>query len=188
MRFRYGVLAALVLWLSLPAWAQEPGVTAVQSELKKAPFLDAETTARLPAKTSLDILKRQGAWMEVKTADGKRGWVRMLNVRLGTGAGTKGDSLGGTLAGLGRAMNSQGTATTGIRGLSEEDLKNARPNPEEVKRMDKYDVNASEAQRFAAAGGLKSQTVDYLPAPKGESGGSSNSSSGFGNSRSSWGE
>lgn len=187
MRLRYKFLAALVFLLSWPVLAEEAGVTAAQTELKKTPFLDAETTARLPAKTSLEILKRQGAWMEIKTADGKRGWVRMLNVRLGTGAGTKGDSLGGTLAGLGRAMNSQGTATTGIRGLSEEDLKNARPNPEEVSRMDKYDVSAAEAQRFAAAGGLKSQTVDYLSAPKGVSSSGSSGSS-FGNPRSSWGE
>lgn len=187
MSYRNKVLAVLALCLSFSAWAGESGVTAVPTELKKSPFLDAATTAQLPAKTALEIVKRQGAWMQVKTADGKNGWVRMLNVRLGAGGSTAGAGLGGTLAGLGRALNGEGTATTGIRGLSEEDLQNARPNPEEVKRMDKYDVTAAEAKRFAAAGGLKPQTVDYLPAPKGSSGGSNNSN-GFGNPRSAWGE
>ncbi len=187
MSYRNKVLAVLALCLSCSAWAGESGVTAVQTELKKSPFLDAATTARLPAKTALEILKRQGAWMQVKTADGKNGWVRMLNVRLGSGGGTASAGLGGTLAGLGRALNGEGTATTGIRGLSEEDLQNAKPNPEEVKRMDKYDVTAAEAKRFATAGGLKPQSVEYLPAPRGGSG-SDSGNSGFGNPRSAWGE
>lgn len=176
-----------VLLLPLAGWAQEAGVTAVQTDLKKTPFLDGETLAALPAKTALSVQKRQGAWMQVKTADGKQGWVRMLSVRLGDGsAKPSGGSVGGTLAGLNRSLSGEGVATTGVRGLSEEDLKRSRPNPEEVARMDKFDVSAAEAKKFARAGGLKPQQLDYLPAPAGLSSGSS--ASGSGNSKSSWGE
>ena len=53
--------------------------------------------------------------------------------------------------------------TTGVRGLSEEDLKNAQPNPEEFEKLEKYAVNKSKAEKFARDAKLKNQQLDYLP-------------------------
>lgn len=151
---------------ALSAWA-ETGQTVKATDLKKTPFTDAETVASLPENTTVDILKRQGPWMQVKT-NGKEGWVRMLSLRMGNGAKSDGS---GTAAGLGGLLNiartgsSGNTVATGVRGLTKEELANAQPNPEEMRKLKQYTVSAKEAKAFAAAGGLKSQQVEYLKAP-----------------------
>lgn len=156
------LVAALAFGLACAAWA-ETGQTVKTTDLKKTPFADAETVASLPENTAVEILKRQGPWMQVK-ANSKEGWVRMLSLRLGDGS-AKGS---GTAAGLGGLLNiartgsSGNTVATGVRGLTKEELANAQPNPEEMSKLKQYTVTAKEARAFAAAGGLKAQTVEYL--------------------------
>ena len=58
------------------------------------------------------------------------------------------------------------TATMGVRGLSEADLENARPDTEELKQLKENSVSDKTAQKFARAGGLKAQKVRVLPKPK----------------------
>jgi len=67
------------------AWAQQ-GYTIREVDVKKEPFNDAATLAKLPENTQLTITKRQGAWMEV-TSVKANGWIRMLSVRLGEPGG-----------------------------------------------------------------------------------------------------
>lgn len=160
------LFAILALGLACAAWA-ETGQTVKATDLKKTPFADAETVASLPENTAVEILKRQGPWMQVK-ANGKEGWVRMLSLRMGDGAKSNG---GGTAAGLGGLLNiartgsSGNTVATGVRGLTKEELANAQPNPEEMAKLKQYTTGAKEARAFAAAGGLKAQQVDYLKPP-----------------------
>jgi ABC-type Fe3+ transport system substrate-binding protein len=52
--------------------------------------------------------------------------------------------------------------TTGIRGLSEEQLKNTKPNPQALQAAKRYVVSREAAQRYAAEGKLHAQSVDYL--------------------------
>ena len=52
---------------------------------------------------------------------------------------------------------------TGVRGLSEEDLKNAHPNPVEFEKLQKYAVNKAKAEKFAHNAKLKARQLDYLP-------------------------
>jgi hypothetical protein len=77
-------LVALLAFLIPTAYAAETGYTLKATEVKDKPFLDANTLATLPEKTTVEILTRQGAWMQIKTADAKQGWIRMLSVRLGS--------------------------------------------------------------------------------------------------------
>ena len=65
----------------------------------------------------------------------------------------------------GRAGTGKVVATTGIRGLSEEDLKAAKYNETELKKAESYGVTRAEAQKFAAEGKLTARKVEYLPAP-----------------------
>lgn len=144
----------------------DPGKTMVAAELKQEPFIDASTIAKLEANTELDVLKRQGGWMQVKSPAGE-GWLKMTSIKLGNAATAKGDSGLGSLAKMaltGRSGNTGVTATTGVRGLSPEELKNATPNPEAVKQLDQYTGNKSKAQSFAGAGKLQPQSVEYLDA------------------------
>ena len=91
----------------------------------------------------------------------------MLSVRRGDARKGGTDATG--LIGLasGRAGTGHVVATTGIRGLSEEDLKGAKYNEGELKKMESFTVTESEARKFAAEGNLTARKLEYLPAPEG---------------------
>ena len=156
-------LAACCLLLSAAAGAAESGTALKADELKAEPYRDAKTVAKLASGDKLDILGRNGGWLQVKSAKGS-GWVRMLSVR--TGSARKGTGEASGLLGLasGRAGTGQVVATTGIRGLNEEELKAAKFNEKELKLDESYGVSRAAAQKFAAQGKLVARKFDYLPA------------------------
>jgi hypothetical protein len=65
----------------------------------------------------------------------------------------------------GRAGTGKVVATTGIRGLTEEQLKKAKYNEAELKKVESFTTSEEELRKFAAAGKLVVRTVDYLPSP-----------------------
>ena len=159
-------LAALLAWLIPAAYAAETGYTLKATEVRDNPFLDANTIATLPEKTVVEIVTRQGAWMKVKTADAKQqGWIRMLSVRLGS-PDQKPQSGGSLLSALGIGSrpkpSTNSTVTTGVRGFSEEDLANAKPNAAEVEKMKGFTATPEEATRLAESGKLAATPVAYF--------------------------
>ncbi len=149
----------LMLFASTLAFA-EPGSVTRNTDLKAKPFLDAATIAQIAADSKVDIQTRQGAWAQVKTNEGKAGWLKVLNLR-SVAASNGGSGMGGVgqLLNVARTGSSGNTVTTGVKGLSAEQIKNARPNPQEVARLKGYGVSAQEAQRFATATKLQAQNV-----------------------------
>lgn len=139
----------------------EPGTLLRDSELRAKPFGDAEVVAQLKGKDSVEIVSRKGAWAEVKSA-GKSGWVRLLNVR--TGSGQRGDIGVGALASVFKTGSSGTTVTTGVKGLSEEQLTNAEPNAAEAKRLGQYRENEAAARNFARQAKLEAKTVPFFDA------------------------
>lgn len=165
MKMMIGVLTlALAGLAAVPVMAAEMGAALKADELKAAPFRDAKTVGSLKAGDKVEILKRNGGWFQVKSGKSS-GWVRMLSIR--RGEARKG---GGEVAGLlgmasGRAGTGKVVATTGIRGLSEEELKAAKYDEAELKQAESFIVSRAEAKKFAAKGGLVARPMDYLPAP-----------------------
>ena len=83
--------------------------------------------------------------------------------------GKTGDGGLGALFNVASTGKSGSTVTTGVRGLSEENLKTAQPNPQALKTIRGYAANADNATSFARAGKLEKNNMDYLPpARKGE--------------------
>lgn len=163
-----GIVASLLLGgfsLTSTAWA-EPATLLKESEMRAKPFGDAEVVTMLKAKEKVDITARKGAWATVQTAKGQSGWVRILNLRTGSGKG--GDAGVGAIASLFKTGSSGNTVSTGVKGLSEEQLKNAQPDAEEAKRLDKYKNSESDARNFAKQGKLTAEQVNYLPADGGK--------------------
>ena len=158
------LLLLLLLLAALPAAAGSPGATLKETPLKDKPFADAATLANLPAKAAVDVLGRQGGWLKV-TASGKQGWVRMLNVRTGPpGQASAGREVQEVAAvASGRAGKGNIVATSGIRGLSEEELKAAKPNPAEFRKLDGYAVSEERAREYAGRSGLVARSIPYLP-------------------------
>lgn len=160
----------LVLLLASTAALAEPGSVTRATDLKERPFLDAATIARIAADSKVDIQSRQGAWAQIRTGDGKSGWLKVLNLR-SAAASNGGSGLGGVgqLLNVARTGSSGSTVTTGVKGLSAEQIKNARPNPQEVARMKSFGINAQEAQRFAKTSQLQPQTVAAIEVAAGAS-------------------
>jgi len=161
-------LARLVDLLALlisTAYAAETGYTLKATEVKDKPFLDANTLVTLSEQTTVEILTRQGAWMQIRTADAKKGWIRMLSVRLGS-PDQKPQSGGNLLSALGIGNRPRpattSTVTTGVRGFSEEDLANAKPNAAEVEKMKSFAATNEEAAKLAESGKLAAKPVAYF--------------------------
>ena len=158
-------LVVLAMLAMHPAWAAENGTALKADAIRVEPFGDAETVATLSAGDKVEILKKDGGWLQVKSAKGS-GWVRMLSIRKGEARKGSGDAAG--LLGLasGRAGTGKVVATTGIRGLNEEELKSAKFNAAELKLAESSATSRTEAQKFAAQGKLAARKFDYLPEPK----------------------
>lgn len=161
---RLGLMFCALL-LSGALHAAESGTALKADDIKAEPFRDAKTVATLKAGDKVNILKKDGGWYEVKSTKGK-GWVRMLSIRKGDARKGGGGASGVLALASGRAGTGKVVATTGIRGLNEEELKAAKFNEAEVKLAESYASSKSGAAKFAASGKLAARPFDYLPAPK----------------------
>lgn len=159
---------ALLVFFTLamqPALAVESGTVLKADAIKKEPYSDAKTVAMLKAGDKVSILKKDGGWLNVKSAKGN-GWVRMLSIRRGEPKKDKG--VADTLMELksGRAGTGKIVATTGIRGLNEEELRAAKFDADELRLAASYMSTRAEAQSFAGQGKLRPRSLDYLPLPQ----------------------
>lgn len=164
---RIPLLILLLGLLAVPlSQAGESGQAVANTDLKSEPFTDAKTVGTLNAKAAVDVIKRQGGWLQVKSADGTSGWVKMTGIKLdGSGVAKSGDSgLANAIsvAQTGRSGNTGVTVATGVRGLTPDDLKNAKPDPDAVKKLDSYTAGKSEAESFARSANISKHTVAYL--------------------------
>lgn len=168
---------ALIL-LGAGAAHAEPAVTTRATDLMAQAQADAAKIASLSENTKVEILRRVGAWSEVKSSSGQ-GWVRMLSLRpesSGTAASSGASGLGNVVGALtGRTSNSA-TVTTGVKGLNKEDLANAQSNPEEFKKMQKYAVSKDAGRVFAQRAKLSANNVEYLKGSFAASGNDNNNS------------
>jgi hypothetical protein len=159
------VALAVLLLVAAPVFAQETGFAVRQTEVKKEPYSDAQTVGTLAEKAQVKVLAREGGWAQIESG-AVTGWVRMLSIRMNSGQSSFASGLR-SLFSVARTGSSGQTVTTGVRGLDKEDIRKARPNPAELKKMAAFSVTQADAERFAAENPqLKKQKVDYLPAPK----------------------
>jgi uncharacterized protein YgiM (DUF1202 family) len=159
------VMIAVLLLAAAQAFAQETGYAVRESEVKKEPYADAQTVGTLAEKAQVKVLDRQNGWMRIESG-AQSGWVRMLSIRMDS-------SSSGFMSGLkslfsvARTGSSGRTVTTGVRGLDKEDIKNAKPNPEELKKLAGFAASKGDAEKFAAGNPqLKTQKIDYLQGAK----------------------
>ncbi|CAH1905731.1 SH3b domain-containing protein [Candidatus Nitrotoga sp. HW29] len=154
----------LVTVLTMPAFAVETGSVIRSDGIKVEPFRDAKTIATLSVGDKVEIVKKNGGWLQIKSSKGK-GWVHMLNVRKGDMRKDSGDIDGLLSMASGRAGTGKIVATTGIRGLDEVELQSAKYNEAELNLVESYAINRAEAQVFATQGKLVARKFDYLPSP-----------------------
>ena len=174
MRVRQAALLALLLVLPAPAASAETGLVIRPADLMAQPFIDAPKVGPVAANQPVQIVSRQGAWVSVSVG-GRTGWIRALNLRLEGAAGAPGAAArpanGGERpsvnslsnpASLLRTGSSGRTVTTGVKGLDEEDIRNASVDPQQVEALAALAVTPDDARQKAASSKLAETQVDYL--------------------------
>lgn len=141
--------------------AAENGVALKADKILAEPFADAKQVGTVAKGDAVTILDRNGGWYQVK-ASTTRGWIRMLSVRRGE-AGKSNAAKDVAALSTGRAGTGQIVSTTGVRGLSEAELKSARYDENELKKAESFGVSKNAARNFAQKGGLLAQGFSYLP-------------------------
>ena len=159
------VLAVMVCGLAPTAASAEKGQIIRAGDLLAQPFIDAPSAAKLTASQPVTIVERRGPWVSVQ-ANGKTGWVRLLNLRLEPAvAGLTPPSTASRPSGLSSLMrtgSSGRTVTTGVKGMDEEDIRASTPNYEELTLLEGLGVDAAEARASAEKAKLAERSVAYL--------------------------
>lgn len=165
MKLFISAVIVLLIAAMQPAFAVETGTALKADAIKKEPYSDAKTVAVLAVGDQVNIFRKDGGWLMIKSAKGN-GWVRMLSIR--KGAAKKGRGVLDSFKGLasGRAGTGKVVATTGIRGLNEEELKSAKFDANELGIAESYLTTRADAQSFANQGKLKPLSLNYLPVPQ----------------------
>jgi uncharacterized protein YgiM (DUF1202 family) len=160
------ILVALALSvLAGSARAQEQAFTNRATELRERADASAKLLANLPNNTAVKVISRSGGWTQVEAA-GAKGWVRVFHLRFPAtvAESSSGSTLGGLTAALGFGKPKQEAtkiSTVGVRGLSEDEIKNANPDANALKKMQSLRVEKPEAERFAREAKLAAQNVAY---------------------------
>ena len=140
----------------------------------------SDRVGRIEAGAKVSVFERQGGWKLIFSDEkALTGWVRSYQVRSGYYTETptldhKTDSRG-FLAGLasfsrkassffggGKSNTSSQTATIGVRGLSEEEIRSALPDFEELNKMHQLASNAQRMSAFSRDGKLVTSQIAHL--------------------------
>lgn len=184
-RMMAGILAGLLIAAAAPGYTED-GLIVRTSALKQNPSFASKTLQDLPPGTVVRLDKRNGGWQQVTVLPQakQQGWVRAYQVRTDLEQGgqkpvVQQKESGGVLSGLSNlsrrtaglfgqretSASDSLTATIGVRGLSEEDLNKAKPNPAELDKLHGFAADSGGATQYASAASLKKQRVDHLPEP-----------------------
>jgi hypothetical protein len=160
----FRVLLAAIVLAGGSAAAQQVTLER-DSPLYAEPRLDASQVAQLKLGATGEVIGKQGAWLNLKTAGGS-GWLFSFNVRFQSQAAGAGDTGAGSTAGrlFGPRRNVSVTSTIGIRGIEEEDLKQASFNAEQMKLLEGYAATRQAAEQRARGSGLAPVSVEYMDA------------------------
>lgn len=157
--------SALVLCVAAASALAAPGTVLRNDKLYSQPSASSKVAASVPKGASVNILSKQGGWLRV-TSGKSTGWIRLLSVRAG-GGGLGGAGLGDVVgAATTRSDPSRVVAVAGLRGLNDEDLKQAKFNGEELTRLNTWQATPAQARSFAAESGLTTANVAALPVPQ----------------------
>ena len=121
------------------------------SPLYAEPRLDAAQVTQLKLGATGEVIGKQGAWLNLKTAGRQPAGCSRSTCAFRARRRTAGDSGAGSAAGrlFGPRRNVSVTSTIGIRGIEEEDLKQASFNAGQMKLLESY--AATQAGGRAAA-------------------------------------
>lgn len=167
MKKRLISVAALVLCTAAASALAASGTVLRNEKIYSQPSSGSSVAANVAKGASVNVVAKQGGWLRV-TSGRTTGWIRLLSVRMGAG-GLSGSGLSDVAgAATTRSDPSRVVAVAGLRGLNDEDLKQAKFNPDELARLDALSVTDAQAKKYAGQAGLVAVNVPSLPEPKPE--------------------
>jgi hypothetical protein len=131
------------------------------SPLYTEPRLESAPVAQLKQGATGDVVGKQGGWLNLKTPAGT-GWLFSFNVRFPSQKVDAGDTSPGIGRVFGPRRSSSVTSSIGVRGLEEEDLKQATFDAGQMKLLERYATTREAAAQEARGAGLAPAKVDYL--------------------------
>ena len=160
----YRILSCCLLAsaVAVPAAAQQVTVER-DTPLYSEPRLESAPVAQLKQGASGDVVGKEGGWLNLKTPAGT-GWLFSFNVRFPSQKADGGDAGSGSALGrvFGPRRSTSVASGIGIRGLEEEDLKQATYNAGQMKLLGGYATTREAAEQGARGAGLAPAKVDYL--------------------------
>ena len=162
LRFAYAALAAALT--AAPAVAQQVTLER-DSPLYAEPRLDAPQSTQLKQGASGEVIGKQGGWLNLKTP-AATGWLFSFNVRFPPRKADGSEPGGGAGPVFGPRRSVAVASQIGIRGLEEEDLRQASFNAGQMKLLEGYAASKPAAEDGARAAGLAPAKVEYLDAKK----------------------
>jgi len=127
--------------------------------LRMEPSPTSAAVATAAKNSRVELLERKGFWMKIKSG-GAAGWVKLTAVATDAPASQGSGSLSNLASG--RSGTGNIVSASGTRGLSEADLRAARPDAEAVKQVKKLAVSSSDSAQFSSEGRLQARKLDYL--------------------------
>lgn len=158
-------IAAVLLCMASASALAASGTVLRSEKIYSQPSSGSKVTANVAKGATVNILAKQGGWLRV-SAGNSTGWMRLLSVRAGAG-GLSGSGVGDVLgAATTRSDPSRVVAVAGLRGLNDEELKQAKFNADELARLNTWNVTETQTRSFASQSGLVAVNVPGLPDPK----------------------
>ena len=117
--------------------------------LFKEASISSGSLISIEAKKTVKIIEKKGFWVKIE-ADGKSGWIKLSDIELPSISNNI------DLLSTGRKANGNIVNTAGVRGLSPEELKGAKPNTAalEVAIKNSELIKDSDIANFINGGGL----------------------------------
>ena len=157
MHYARIVLLAAGLLIGSAALANERGLMIRAGDLFAEPFIDAKKLGPLTPNQSVTIVERRGGWVSVD-AGGKRGWVRLLNLRLEPAVQP---AAGRSTAAL-RTGSTGRTVATGVKGLDEADIRRAALDRGQLAQLELLGVTDDAAKQYGSQNQLTERMIAYL--------------------------
>lgn len=157
MHYARVVLLAAGLLIGTAALASERGLMIRAGDLFEQPFIDAKKLGPLTPNQPVTIVERRGGWVSVD-AGGKRGWVRLLNLRLEPAVQP---TAGRSTAAL-RTGSTGRTVATGVKGLDEADIRSASLDRGQLAQLELLGVTDDAAKQYGSQNQLKESLIAYL--------------------------
>jgi hypothetical protein len=164
-------ILAIILLFTLPisyAAVVMTGVVFLDVKLLDKPSYEAQTIENLVADSAITVEQRQGSWTKVSTAE-NAGWVPTLTIRIKSF--TKHEDIKAAAIEVKDKVSSEDqtevVATMGIRGLDEENLKQAKFNKKQLALLESYHATKQQVEKFSQAGKLIPKKIVYLDEEQG---------------------